>query len=373
MQIYRVGGAVRDKLLGLPVKDQDWVVVGASPEIMKAKGFQPVGKDFPVFLHPQTKEEYALARTERKSGHGYGGFTFHTASDVTLEEDLLRRDLTINAMAEDEAGRIIDPYGGQKDLENRILRHVSEAFAEDPLRILRTARFAARLTPMKFTIADDTLALMTTMVSSGEASFLVAERVWQETRNALMEDNPDQYFIILQQCGALNIVLPELCHSQLNKALTYSNKAAGHKSPDLVRFSCLFISDDAQNHLSESLRTLSKRLRLPSAFVEQARLITDHTQQARQLCAELQAADIMSLFNATDALRRPERFHFFLDALAIAFQEVQLKRDFILECLTHCLQIKAKDLMSETVKGKALGLALEQARVNCISGILKKH
>lgn len=210
MDIYLVGGAVRDKLLGLPVRERDWVVVGATPQAMLKKGFRKVGKDFPVFLHPQTQEEYALARMERKTGKGYYGFECDASPDVTLEEDLLRRDITINAMAEDEHGHIIDPYHGQRDLENRILCYVSPAFKEDPVRILRIARFAARLAPMGFKVADETLELMNTMVLSGEVDALVKERVWQEIVKALVTDKPSEFFLVLRSCGALERLWPSL-------------------------------------------------------------------------------------------------------------------------------------------------------------------
>ncbi|MDP3037184.1 MAG: multifunctional CCA tRNA nucleotidyl transferase/2'3'-cyclic phosphodiesterase/2'nucleotidase/phosphatase, partial [Rhodocyclaceae bacterium] len=208
MQIYCVGGAIRDELLGLPVKDRDWVVVGATPEGMLAQGFQPVGRDFPVFLHPKTHEEYALARTERKTAPGYAGFVFHTDPGVTLEDDLARRDLTINAIARAPDGTLIDPHGGRRDLAARVLRHVSPAFAEDPVRILRVARFAARFND--FSLAAETLALMQQMVANGEADALVAERVWQELANGLMEAQPSRMFETLRACGALQRLLPEL-------------------------------------------------------------------------------------------------------------------------------------------------------------------
>ena len=210
MQVYLVGGAVRDQLLRHPYHEKDYVVVGATPEQMLALGYQPVGKDFPVFLHPKTKDEYALARTERKSGHGYHGFEFYTDVAVTLEQDLIRRDLTINAIAMDDAGNIYDPYGGQLDLENRLLRHVSDAFVEDPLRVLRIARFAARYKTLGFKIADETLALMTELASSGELQALTPERVWKETSRALMEDHADEYFEVLRACGALKVLFPEI-------------------------------------------------------------------------------------------------------------------------------------------------------------------
>ena len=208
MQIFSVGGAVRDELLGLPVQDRDYVVVGATPEQMNALGYKPVGKDFPVFLHPQTHAEYALARTERKTAPGYKGFAFHAAPDVTLEQDLARRDLTINAIAKSESGALIDPYHGRRDLDARILRHVSPAFAEDPVRILRVARFAARFAD--FTLADETLALMQQMTDQGEVDHLVPERVWQEFSRGLMQDKPSRMFEILRNCGALGKILPEV-------------------------------------------------------------------------------------------------------------------------------------------------------------------
>ena len=208
MQIYKVGGAVRDRLLGKPVTDIDWVVVGASTEEMLAKGFRPVGADFPVFLHPRTGEEYALARTERKSGRGYGGFTFHASPEVTLEEDLIRRDLTINAMAEDDHGQLTDPYQGQRDLQARVLRHVSPAFAEDPLRVLRVARFAARYAALGFTVAPETLELMRQLSESGELQALTAERSWKEISRALMEEQPQVFIQVLRDCGALKVLLP---------------------------------------------------------------------------------------------------------------------------------------------------------------------
>src|SRR6201994_341922 len=210
MEVYLVGGAVRDKLLGLPVRERDWVVVGAHPEDLEKQGYLSVGKEFPVFLHPETKEEYALARLERKVAPGYRGFTTQFSPDVTLEDDLKRRDLTINAIAEKQNGELVDPYGGQRDLQARVLRHVSEAFVEDPVRILRLARFASRFANLGFTVAPETLELMKHMVSSGEVDALVAERVWQETERALGEARPDTFFQTLRDCGALKVIFPEI-------------------------------------------------------------------------------------------------------------------------------------------------------------------
>ena len=247
MHIYKVGGAVRDRLLGRAVSEVDWVVVGATPEEMQAQGFRPVGADFPVFLHPQSGEEYALARTERKSGRGYGGFTFHASPEVTLEEDLQRRDLTINAIAEDEQGRLIDPYGGQHDLQARLLRHVSPAFAEDPLRVLRVARFAARYAELGFRIADETLELMRQLARSGELSALTAERSWKEISRALMEPRPDVFIQVLKACHALPELFPELAASfeeqgaHGEKLLGALRRCAKHDQPLPVRWACLLL------------------------------------------------------------------------------------------------------------------------------------
>ena len=371
MQVYRVGGAVRDQLLGLPVKDNDWVVIGATPRQMKDLGFQPVGRDFPVFLHPKTKEEYALARTERKTGHGYGGFSFYTSIDISLEEDLLRRDLTINAMAEDQHGNIIDPYGGQEDLKNRWLRHISPAFQEDPLRILRVARFAARLAPFGFKVAEETLELMSNMVKSGEASHLVPERVWQETSRALMEPTPAVYFQILESCGALQAVMPEfrsLIHSQ---TLLHLNLAAQADRNALIRFGCLFSPLLPQHEAEQidSIRTVqgaSSRMRLPSEYADMARLVTEHAQNVTSVIDTNNAESLMTLFEATDALRRPERFISLIIILSYSFETVKFKKDQIIELLDNCLSIKAKDVMTKNIKGKAVGEALRKKRLQKI-------
>ena len=331
MQVYRVGGAVRDQLLGLPVKDNDWVVVGATPDQMKDLGYQPVGRDFPVFLHPQTKEEYALARTERKTGHGYAGFSFHTSIDISLEEDLLRRDLTINAMAEDQHGNIIDPYGGQEDLENRRLRHISPAFQEDPLRILRVARFAARLAPLGFQVAEATLELMSNMVNNGEASHLVPERVWQETSRALMEPSPSVYFQTLESCGALQAVLPEFRSLIHNQTLLHLTMAARENSTALIRFGCLFSPLLPQPEAEKingilTIQGVSSRMRLPSEYADMALLVTEHAQSVTSVIHSNNAESLMSLFEATDALRRPERFISLITILSYSFATVKLKK-----------------------------------------------
>src|SRR4051812_42112834 len=262
VKIYRVGGSVRAELLGLPVSDQDHVVVGADPAEMQRLGFKPVGADFPVFLHPETHEEYALARTERKTGPGYKGFAFHAAPDVTLEDDLRRRDLTVNAMARDESGTLVDPHGGARDLEARILRHVSDAFAEDPVRILRVARFAARFA--EFTVAPETRALMRRMVQAGEADALVPERVWQELSRGLMESRPDRMIDVLADCGALGRILPEIEPTPGLRARLVCG--ASHDRPLPVRFALL-----ALDVAEDALASLASRVNAPSECRDVAR------------------------------------------------------------------------------------------------------
>ncbi|SMC28115.1 tRNA nucleotidyltransferase (CCA-adding enzyme) [Andreprevotia lacus DSM 23236] len=338
MKIYKVGGAVRDRLLGLPVQDTDWVVVGATAEQMVAAGYKPVGKDFPVFLHPKTHEEYALARTERKSGHGYKGFTVYAAPEVTLEEDLARRDLTINAMAEADDGSVIDPFGGQADLQARLFRHVSDAFVEDPVRILRLARFAARF---QFGVAPETMALMQQMVSEGEVDHLVAERVWQEVARGLMEAQPSHMFNALRDCGALARIAPEVdalwgvpqradYHPEVDTGvhvMLVVDYAAAQGMPLPVRFAALCHdlgkattpADILPGHHGHEPRgvplveALCERWRVPGDCRDLAVMVCrDHTHVHR--AQELRSATIMDLFLRCDALRKPERFHQMLDA-----------------------------------------------------------
>jgi tRNA nucleotidyltransferase (CCA-adding enzyme) len=335
MRVYLVGGAVRDRLLGLPVRERDWVVVGATPEELVRSGYEPVGREFPVFLHPTTHEEYALARQERKVGPGYVGFTTQFAPTVTLEQDLRRRDLTVNAMAEDENGTLIDPYGGQADLAARRLRHVSDAFVEDPVRILRVARFAARFAPLGFRVADETLALMRRITESGEARTLVPERVWQETSRALGEAQPQVFFETLRACGALAVVFPEIdalfgvpqpprWHPEIDTgvhvmlALQY---AAARGASGAVRFAALTHdlgkaltpkADWPSHHGHEEfgvplIESLCDRLRIPNTHRELAILTArHHTHVHRAL--ELKPATVLTLLENCDALRRPERF-----------------------------------------------------------------
>jgi tRNA nucleotidyltransferase (CCA-adding enzyme) len=339
MEVYLVGGAVRDELLGRAVKERDWVVVGATAEELQRQGMQQVGRDFPVFLHPETHEEYALARTERKTGAGYYGFSTDSSPAVSLEQDLARRDLTINAMARATDGRLIDPYGGQRDLEARQLRHVSPAFAEDPLRVLRVARFAARFAALNFRVADDTLALMRQMSSSGELTELVAERVWQETRRALEEESPQVFFAVLRDCGALAQVFPELealfgvpqpeqWHPEIDTGvhtLMVVTMAASLSPLATVRFAAL-VHDLGKadtprvkwprhaGHEVQSVRRVQQlcaRFRIPNDYRDLAVLVARHHGVVHR-AFELRAATVLDLLAHTDALRRPERFEQFL-------------------------------------------------------------
>ena len=342
MRVYLVGGAVRDRLLGRPVVDRDFVVVGARPEDLLRLGYKPVGKDFPVFLHPETSEEYALARTERKSGNGYHGFTFHTATDVTLEDDLRRRDLTLNAMAEDEHGALIDPYGGARDLQARVLRHVSPAFAEDPLRILRVARFAARYAALGFTVAPETMALMRDMVAAGEAAHLVAERVWQETARALTEPRPGVFVQVLRACGALAVLFPELdklygtaqraeFHPEIDAGVhqeMVSDMAARLAPGDALVGYCALLHDlgkgitpreELPKHINHEatgvplVQAVNRRWKVPAEFAAMA----EHTCRLHLLChraLELRPGSVVDVFERIDAFRKPDRVRVLLTA-----------------------------------------------------------
>jgi tRNA nucleotidyltransferase (CCA-adding enzyme) len=339
MKIHLVGGAVRDALLGLSTSDRDWVVTGATPAQMQALGYRPVGKDFPVFLHPHSKEEYALARTERKSGHGYKGFVFNADPAVTLEEDLQRRDLTINAIASTEDGLLIDPWGGVRDLDARVLRHVSPAFAEDPLRVLRVARFAARFAPLGFRVAPETLSLMRQLSSSGELQHLVAERVWQEMEKALGEPAPAEFFRVLRECGALQVILPEvdalfgvpqpaLHHPEIDTGvhvLMCLEQAARLSDDPVVRFATL-VHDLGKgttlpaywpsHHGHEErgvalIAGLSERLRVPTRFTSIGRLVSQYHTHCHR-AGQLRADTLLKLLEALDAFRRPLQLTQFL-------------------------------------------------------------
>lgn len=334
MKSYLVGGAVRDTLLGLPVKDRDWVVVGATPQEMLDAGYQQVGRDFPVFLHPQSREEYALARTERKSGSGYTGFTCYAAPDVTLEQDLLRRDLTVNALAQDENGTIIDPFNGQQDLRQRILRHVSPAFNEDPLRVLRVARFAARYAHLSFRIADETMMLMRDMTEAGELAHLTPERVWKETESALRTRNPQVYFQVLRDCGALKVLFPEIdalfgvpapakWHPEIDTGIhtLMTVSMAAMLSPEVdVRFATLChdlgkgLTPPAlwprhHGHGPAGVRLvegLCQRLRVPNELRDLAKLVAEYHDLIHTFPV-LQPKTIVKLFDSIDAWRKPQR------------------------------------------------------------------
>ncbi|MGC3871701.1 polynucleotide adenylyltransferase [Halomonas sp. GXIMD04776] len=358
LEVYRVGGAVRDARLGWPVVDQDWVVVGATFEAMRERGFRPVGRDFPVFLHPVTQEEYALARTERKQGHGYTGFEVHANPEVTLEEDLARRDLTINAMAETLDGELIDPFNGLEDLDARILRHVSPAFIEDPLRVLRTARFLARYQGLGFVIADETLALMRQLAVNGEIAHLVAERVWQETENALGEPHPQAYFETLQDCGALKALMPELAadDAELTSALARMARLPednGH----LARWRWARLCE----HLDEpSRQALEERLRIPNAWRDLARQVR-LTRELRDEAAERtpQAERVLRWLNAIDAWRRSERVAPLLSLVSL--QDETLAADLSL-AWRLASQVSPRQLVDEGFKGGKLGQELARRR-----------
>lgn len=412
MKIYQVGGAVRDALLGLPVHDRDWLVVGATPEEMVAQGFTPVGRDFPVFLHPQTHEEYALARTERKSGHGYQGFTVYTSPDVTLEEDLARRDLTINAIAAPAdwtgAEAVFDPYHGVADLHAKVLRHVTGAFAEDPLRILRVARFAARLTD--FTVAPETMALMQAMVQAGEAAHLVPERVWQEISRGLMEARPERMFAVLRECGALAVLLPELdrlwgvpqradYHPEVDTGLhtmLVLGQAVQQQAPLAVRWACLVHdlgkgttpAEVLPRHIGHEqrgaklVRQVGERWRVPRDCTELAELVAyEHGNIHRSL--DLSPAALLRLLQRCDALRKPERFAQALWACECdargrwGFEDAAYpQRARLQQALAVVLGVATGPIAAGAVaagkKGAAIGQAVDAVRVQALAATLNK-
>lgn len=358
MKVYLVGGAVRDRLLGLLVKEKDWVVVGATGDEMLRAGFRQVGKDFPVFLHPKTGEEYALARTERKVGRGYTGFTFDTSPAVTLEEDLKRRDLTINAMAQTDSGEIIDPYQGQADLAKKILRHVSLAFAEDPVRILRVARFHARFS---FDVAPDTLQLMRKMVAQGEVDALVADRVWKELERALTEPHPENFFAVLVACQALAILFPQMIISDIE--LTALRQAVKISTMPRIRFAAFL------HTLSEhEIQMLCDRYPIPTDYRELAVLVSKylpHYQDAKNLTAD----DLLNLLLATDAFRRPDRFNDFLCACgACSSQPIT---DWLRACYHAAKAIEIKELTA-SYAGQEIARKIKEKRLNAIRAWLKE-
>ena len=362
MKIYEVGGAVRDELLGRPVEDRDYVVVGATPEEMIDLGFRPVGRDFPVFLHPDTHEEHALARTERKTARGYHGFEFHAAPDVTLEEDLARRDLTINAIARDADGTLIDPFNGAEDISAGILRHVSPAFSEDPVRILRVARFAARF---GFDIAPETFELMREMVASGEVDALVPERVWQEFSRGLMEDAPSRMIEVLHECGALLKVAPELAPlyeepERAQAALTALDAAAAAGLGVEVRFGALVRGLDPIG-----VERLADRLKLPAAVRELALLASRYGNTV--LDAEgLEADAILELLNACDAWRRPERFEEMLMAASAGEHDTERSLQRLNRAHAAAMKVDAGALAKQGGKGDEIKNRIARARADAI-------
>ena len=397
MEIYLVGGAVRDSLLNYPSSENDWVVVGATPEQMADQGFKPVGQDFPVFIHPTSSEEYALARTERKSGHGYNGFEFYTSIDVSLEEDLIRRDLTINAMAQDTAGNIIDPFGGQKDLEKKRLRHVSEAFTEDPLRVLRVARFAARYHHLGFTIASETMTLMKSIVAEGEMAFLVAERVWKETSRALTEPSPQVFIQVLRDCGALKALFPEVdalfgvpqradYHPEVDTGihtLMALEQSVKLSESSAVRFSVLVhdlgkaltpetVLPSHSGHEKSGLplvKALCDRLTVPNSHRQLAMAVTEyhlHSHKAK----ELKPATILKLLQNIGALRDDRRLSDFLycceaDARGrTGFEDITYHaRDYLMAALSAVKKVDISDLVADGVTGAEIGRQLKQRQI----------
>lgn len=397
MKTYLVGGAVRDKLLGIPVKDRDWVVVGTTPEQMLAKGYKAVGKDFPVFLHPETKEEYALARTERKSGKGYKGFTFHTSPDVTLEEDLQRRDLTINAIAEDDAGNLIDPYSGAADIEAKLLRHVSPAFVEDPLRVLRIARFAASL---GFKIAPETMQLLKEISASEELDALVPERVWTEMHKALSGKYPARFILVLQSCGALEKLFPEIqalfgipqtkeYHPEIDTGLhtiMTLNQSVRLSSDPMIRFAALVHDLGKATTPKETLPShhgheargakiiekLCKRYRIPNKYRELAMSVSKYHLDCHRI-EEMKPKTVLKKLEQLDAFRRPERFAQFLitceaDARGRAgFEDRDYPQaDYFQTALKAANEVDVSKLQKQGLEGKALGQEIKQQQIEKI-------
>jgi tRNA nucleotidyltransferase (CCA-adding enzyme) len=402
MDIFLVGGAVRDRLLGLPVRERDWVVVGATPDELTRQGFKPVGKDFPVFLHPDTGEEYALARQERKTGHGYGGFEFTTSSDISLEDDLLRRDLTVNAIAEDGEGNIIDPFNGQQDLQERILRHVSPAFREDPLRVLRVARFAARFHSLGFAIHPQTMDLMKEIVRDGEINHLVAERVWQEVYKALKGPDPAVFLEVLRSCGALEILLPEVdklfgvpqrkdYHPEVDTGVhtLMALEQACKLSPDpLLRF-CVLVHDLGKGETPEDIlprhigheqrslpliHRLCERMGVPNDFRKHALVLAEHHTLCHKV-KDLRAKTLYKVLKACNAFHHPDALEIFLlGCEADARGRTGMENDpypqteTFRKALQAAQTISASEIMEqENLGGEKLGNALKQRQIQAIA------
>lgn len=406
MQVYLVGGAVRDHLLGHPYHEKDYVVVGATPEQLLAEGYQPVGKDFPVFLHPETKEEYALARTERKSGVGYHGFQFFTDTSVKLEDDLIRRDLTINAMAMDDHGQVYDPYGGQQDLQHKVLRHVSDAFTEDPLRVLRVARFAARYATYGFKVAEETLQLMRKIAQSGELSALTPERVWKETSRALMEDHADVYFQILKDCDALEALFPEInalfgvpqrpeYHPEIDcgiHTLMALKQACLANYALEVRFAVLVHDlgkaltpvDELPRHIMHEERgippvtQICDRLKVPTALKNLALIVCKEHLKCHQV-KNLKPGTLWRLLQRLDVLRRPEKVEAFVQACECDAkgrlgleQRPYPQAQYMLDAMQIVRNIRAQDL-PEHVSGPEIGEMLIQYRIDALAKFKEQH
>ncbi len=407
MKIYRVGGAVRDKLLNYFSDENDWLVVGATPEKMVELGYLPVGNDFPVFIKPDTGEEYALARTERKSGHGYGGFTFHAAADVSLEEDLVRRDLTINAMAEDDDGQLYDPYNGQADLEKKILRHVSDAFTEDPLRVLRVARFAARYHHLGFTIAPETMELMTAITSSGELDYLVAERVWKETERALGERSPDIYIEVLRQCGALDVLLPEVSrlfgvpqradyHPEIDTGihtLMALQQSVRLSDSSKIRFAVLVhdlgkgITPDhvLPSHRGHEARgvplvnDVCDRFKVPNDVRQLALVVTEYHLMCHK-AQELKPATVVNLLKGVGALKSRDRLEDFIlcceaDARGrTGFEDREYpSSDYLRAAVDGISNISVADLVEAGIDGAEIGRQLHLRRTARMTEIKQQY
>ena len=408
MRTYLVGGAVRDRLLGRPVADRDHVVVGATPADLLALGYRPVGKDFPVFLHPLTQEEYALARTERKTGRGYHGFAFDADATVTLAQDLARRDLTINAIAEDEHGALTDPHGGVRDIESRVLRHVSPAFVEDPVRVLRLARFAARFAPLGFQVADETMALLRQMVREGEVDHLVPERVWAETRKALGEAQPSAFLRVLRACGALAVLLPEIdalygvpqrpeFHPEVDTGvhleMVLDAAAAIAPGDDLVGFcalthdlgKALTPAEELPRHIGHEhrgvapLRALAARLKVPTEYAGLAEQVCREHLNAHRAC-ELKAATVLKLLGALDALRRPARLEVFLAACEADKRgrrghehDAYPQASYLRAARDAAAAVNADGFVAQGLAGPAIGQALAAARTRAIDIVKTEH
>ena len=407
MKIYLVGGAVRDKLLQLPIKDRDYVVVGASPCQLKAKGYKEVGKDFPVFLHPETGDEYALARTERKSGKGYKGFSVDFSPEITLEQDLIRRDLTINAIAQDAEGNIIDPYQGQRDLQQKTLRHVSPAFAEDPLRVLRVARFAARYHHLGFTIAQETLTLMQQLVANDELSYLTPERVWAETEKALATQSPHIYFLSLRECGALKVLMPELerlwgvpnpekWHPEIDTGIHTMMvlEQAAHKTDNLeVRFAALVHDlgkgitpkEEWPQHKGHEesgvdiIKNLCQRLKVPNSYQNLATLVSRYHLHCHKMF-ELRSNTIFKVLKGLGAFRNPKLLQQFVISCEADFNGRLYNEDkaypqaqLLLGCYDACKDIDTQSLIEKGYEGQKLGQQIAQERIRLIKSYISNE